>query len=161
DSDDDDDEVGDELEDVFSSDEGAEDSSDEDEVEEANEKGLMEIERKSIKLLKQQAKKQKLGDEELELNVRSDAKFDLPSVEDVEEQLKAIPNLEVVKERMMDVIQVLGDFSKRRQDGKSRKDYLSILQKDLCAYYSYNEFLMEKFMQLFPNFSEVSEKQRN
>lgn len=105
----------------------------------------------------------KLGDEELELNVRSDAQFELPSVEDVEEQLKGIPNLEIIKERMMDVIQVLGDFANRREEGKSRKEYLSILQKDLCAYYNYNEFLMEKFMQLFPNFSEVSieKKQRN
>lgn len=98
----------------------------------------------------------KLDDEELELNVKSDAQFELPSIEEVEQQLKAIPNLEIVKERMLDVIQVLGDFSTRREEGKSRTDYLTILKKDLCAYYSYNEYLMEKFMQLFPNFSEVS-----
>jgi ribosomal RNA methyltransferase Nop2 len=154
----DDDDTGGELEDAYSSDDdGEEESSDDGGNEEQNEKGLMEIERKSIKLLKQQAKKQKLGDEELELNVRSDAQFELPSVEDVEEQLKGIPNLEIIKERMMDVIQVLGDFANRREEGKSRKEYLSILQKDLCAYYNYNEFLMEKFMQLFPNFSELIE----
>ena len=37
---------------------------------------------------------------------------------------------------------------------RSRKDYMDQLRRDLCAYYSYNEFLMEKFMDLFPH--EVS-----
>lgn len=33
---------------------------------------------------------------------------------------------------------------------RDRKDYIEQLLKDLCAYYSYNEFLMDKLMQLFP-----------
>ncbi|KAH9383819.1 hypothetical protein HPB48_025589 [Haemaphysalis longicornis] len=31
----------------------------------------------------------------------------------------------------------------------SRAEYLDILKQDLCEYYSYNEFLMQKFMDLF------------
>lgn len=34
---------------------------------------------------------------------------------------------------------------------RTRQDYLDQLIKDLCAYYSYNEFLMEKLVQLFPH----------
>ena len=51
--------------------------------------------------------------------------------------------------------QVLGDFKARRQDGRSRDDYIAILTKDLCAQYGYNEYLMTKFIQLFPNGNEV------
>ncbi|KAJ1356513.1 hypothetical protein KIN20_014245 [Parelaphostrongylus tenuis] len=54
-------------------------------------------------------------------------------------------------------VQVLGDFKKRRQPGKSREDYLSILVKDLCSQYGYNEYLMNKFLQLFPQPSELIE----
>ena len=48
---------------------------------------------------------------------------------------------------------------------RSRSEYTDLLQKDLCTYYSYNEFLMERLMQLFPlsellEFLEASEVQR-
>ena len=33
---------------------------------------------------------------------------------------------------------------------RSRQDYVTQLRKDLCLYYSYNDYLMEKLMQLFP-----------
>ncbi|KAE9551354.1 hypothetical protein FO519_005436 [Halicephalobus sp. NKZ332] len=138
----------DELQDNF-------DTSDEESGEDEN--GLMEIERRSFKLLKKQAEDTKLAEEEMDLNVKSNEVYNLPSVEEVEAQLKSMPGLEVIKERIFDVIQVLGDFKGRKQEGKHRKDYLEVLRKDLCAYYSYNEYLMEKFMQLFPNFSELME----
>ena len=34
---------------------------------------------------------------------------------------------------------------------RTRQEYLDQLIRDLCAYYSYNEFLMEKLLQLFPH----------
>lgn len=33
---------------------------------------------------------------------------------------------------------------------RSRQEYIGQLRKDLCTYYSYNDFLMEKLMQIFP-----------
>jgi len=33
---------------------------------------------------------------------------------------------------------------------RSRQEYLDLLLNDLCKYYSYGKFLMEKFMDLFP-----------
>lgn len=38
---------------------------------------------------------------------------------------------------------------------RSREEYMTILLKDLCTYYGYNEYLMGKFMNLFPSGSEV------
>ena len=48
---------------------------------------------------------------------------------------------------------------------RSRSEYIDLLKSDLCTYYSYNEFLMEKLMNLFPlsellEFLEASEVQR-
>ncbi|KAH3783962.1 hypothetical protein DPMN_161912 [Dreissena polymorpha] len=34
---------------------------------------------------------------------------------------------------------------------RSRSEYMSTLLKDLCLYYSYNEYLMEKLISLFPS----------
>merc|ERR1712088_1137279 len=48
-----------------------------------------------------------------------------------------------------DVIKVLQDFKNRREEGKSRHEYLNRLKKDLCTYYNYNEFMIERFMQVF------------
>ncbi|KAH7727421.1 ribosomal RNA methyltransferase NOP2-like protein [Aphelenchoides avenae] len=143
----DDEEAGD---DVYS-------STDEDDDEDAEEEGLMAVEKKAKKLEKKAAKTQQLADEELKLNVESTSKFELPDVEQAKEELKSIPNLEIVKERIQDVIQVLGDFKNRCQPGKKRKEYLDVLKADLCSYYGYNEFLMEKFMELFPKGSELIE----
>lgn len=39
---------------------------------------------------------------------------------------------------------------------RSRQEYVELLRSDLCKYYSYGKFLMEKFMDLFP-INEVTE----
>lgn len=61
-------------------------------------------------------------------------------------------------------VQVLGDFSTRRDPETSRQDYIKQLRKDLCTYYGYNDFLMEKLMELFPHdimeFLEANEVDR-
>lgn len=48
---------------------------------------------------------------------------------------------------------------------RSRQEYTELLLKDLCTYFSYNKFLMEKVMHLFPledlmAFLEASETPR-
>jgi ribosomal RNA methyltransferase Nop2 len=122
-----------------------------------NETDLLEVEKQSRKLEKKSEKQRKLADEELKLNIESTSKYELPNIDQVKEELKAVPNLEMLKERIQDVIQVLGDFNARRQEGRTRKEYLAVLQADLCSYYGYNEFLIEKFMELFPKGSELIE----
>ncbi|KAF2904686.1 hypothetical protein ILUMI_01492 [Ignelater luminosus] len=120
---------------------------------------LLPIEKQAKKLKKQKEREQKLADEELKLNIAQQEAFQFP--EDGEEQL----NLQDIQQRIRDVIVVLSDFKKLRDDKHSRTDYLNLFQKDLCTYYSYNSFLMEKFIQLFPlsellEFLEASEVER-
>lgn len=48
---------------------------------------------------------------------------------------------------------------------RSRTEYLELLQGDLCQYFSYNDYLMDQLMKLFPltelmDFLEASESQR-
>ncbi|CAG2188250.1 NOP2 [Mytilus edulis] len=55
-------------------------------------------------------------------------------------------------------------LEKKQARDKSRQEYIGQLRKDLCTYYSYNDFLMEKLMQIFPleihEFLEANEVQR-
>ena len=61
---------------------------------------------------------------------------------------------------LQDVLEVLADFKSRHAPDRHRKEYRKILQLDMCAYYNYNEFLMEKVMALFPA-TEVSIRTRS
>lgn len=119
------------------------------------------IEKQTKILKKKQAEDAKLAEDELQLNIANQEIFEFPSENDKPET----SNLQEVQARIKDVVMVLSDFNKLRQANRSRSDYIKLLESDLCIYYSYNEFLMEKLMQLFPlsellEFLEASEVQR-
>ncbi|KAF8363818.1 hypothetical protein PRIPAC_90741 [Pristionchus pacificus] len=152
--DDDEDDEDIDMDDDFSGDE--DDEEDDGEDSEEDDEGLP-IEKKTKKLDKKMAKIAQEGDEELQLNITGADRFELPTVEEVEEEIQTAPNLTSMKQRIQDVIQVLGDFNNRRQEGKSRADYMEVLTKDLCSYYGYNEYLMNKFLHLFPAGSALLE----
>lgn len=61
-------------------------------------------------------------------------------------------DLKTIHQRIKDNIDVLCNFSTKREEGKERAEYMSLLKKDLCMYYSYNNFLIEKLIDLFPLF---------
>lgn len=89
------------------------------------------------------------------------SKFFFPN----EEELANVTNLKNIQQRMQDVITVLSNFKTMRDKNRSRSEYIDLLRRDLCTYYSYNDFLMEKLIQLFPlnellEFLEASEVQR-
>ncbi|CAF0983232.1 unnamed protein product [Brachionus calyciflorus] len=74
-------------------------------------------------------------------------------------------DLTIINQRMRDIIAILNDFQNKKEENRSRQDYVEQLKSDLCVYYSYNEFLVEKFMNLFPlsellEFFEANEVQR-
>jgi ribosomal RNA methyltransferase Nop2 len=122
---------------------------------------MLPIEKQNKELKRKQAEEDKLAEEELQMNISDREKFRLPSRKEREETA----SLQEVQQRIRDVIGVLSDFNKMRDEKHSRSDYLEMLKSDLCTYYSYNEFLMERFMQLFTlsellEFLEASEVQR-
>uniref|UniRef100_A0A2A4JRF9 SAM-dependent MTase RsmB/NOP-type domain-containing protein n=1 Tax=Heliothis virescens TaxID=7102 RepID=A0A2A4JRF9_HELVI len=122
---------------------------------------MLPIEKANLKLKKKQKVDKKLADEEMQLNIAKQDVFAFPS----EEELQNPASLQDVHQRIKDVVTVLGDFSRLKEEGRSRCDYTDLLLKDLCTYYSYNEFLMEVLMQIFPvqelvEFLEASEVAR-
>lgn len=138
--------------------------SDEDEEDEDENEDMLPIEKAAKKLNKKQEKDRKLAEAELQTNISEMEKYTLPSGQEIEKESQQPPDLQLILERIKEVQHVLGDFKGRREPDRTRQDYLDQLIKDLCAYYSYNEFLMEKLVQLFPHeiseFLEANEVQR-
>ncbi|CAN9513714.1 unnamed protein product [Ophioblennius macclurei] len=97
----------------------------------------------------------------VQANIDDDEKFRLPGAEE-----GVLPlDLKAIHQRIKDNIDVLCNFSSKREEGKERADYVSLLKKDLCTYYSYNIFLIEKLIEIFPlselvDFLEANEIQR-
>lgn len=162
------------LEDLFDEDDDSEPDdvvagSDSDEVEqseddesEEDDEDLLPIERENKKLKKKQAQDRQLAEDELKLNVSHHEVFAFPEEDDDQEK---VTTLQDVQQRIKDIVLVLSDFNKYRDQNRSRKEYIELLRQDLCLYYSYNEFLMEKLMDMFPltelmEFLEAAEIQR-
>jgi ribosomal RNA methyltransferase Nop2 len=121
----------------------------------------MPIEKAGKKLRKRKEEDDQLAEEELQLNIADREEKDHTEMFDIEKVL----NLQDVQQRISDVGAVLNDFSFNRDPSRSRSDYMDVLKKDLCTYYSYNEFLMERLMDIFAvaelmQFLEASEVQR-
>ncbi|XP_054477570.1 probable 28S rRNA (cytosine(4447)-C(5))-methyltransferase [Anoplopoma fimbria] len=91
--------------------------------------------------------------------------FRLPGAEESQKEGILPLDLKSIYQRIKDNIDVLCNFSTKREEGKERAEYISLLKKDLCTYYSYNNFLLDKLMDLFPlselvDFLEANEIQR-
>ncbi|CAL7942707.1 unnamed protein product [Xylocopa violacea] len=126
-----------------------------------NEDDLLPVEKANIKLKKKQEKEQKLAEEEMHDMTLQQCVFTFPT----DEELADVTNLKDVEQRIKDVIMILSDFKRLRDVNRSRSEYMALLRNDLCTYYSYNTFLMEKLMQIFSldelvEFLEASEVQR-
>lgn len=60
------------------------------------------------------------------------------------------PDLHVIHQRIQGNMEVLQDFGVKREEGRSRQEYLALLRRDMAAYYSYSDFLLTKLMDIFP-----------
>lgn len=145
-------------------DELSDDEQDEFDVRESEnnlENDLLPIEKQNKRLKKELAIDTMLAEKEMQMNIANQEKFKFPTGKSEEE----IKSLQDIQQRIREVLAVLANFNDLRDKNRSRQDYLELLRKDLCIYYSYNEFLMEKFMQLFAlpellEFLEATEVQR-
>uniref|UniRef100_A0A8C8S2P4 SAM-dependent MTase RsmB/NOP-type domain-containing protein n=1 Tax=Pelusios castaneus TaxID=367368 RepID=A0A8C8S2P4_9SAUR len=102
---------------------------------------------------------------DLQLNMEMDEQFLLPTSEDLEKETAEPPDLHLIHQRIKDNVEVLQDFGAKREVGRARQEYLTLLRQDLAAYYSYSDFLLKKLMELFPvseliNFLESNEVPR-
>jgi len=110
----------------------------------------MKVEKAAKKLKAKQDKMMAESDKEMKMNFAQTEKFTLPSGQEIEREASTAPDLQIIQSRIRDVIHVLQDFKARREEGVDRQVYMNRLKKDLCTYYSYNDFMIEKFLQVFP-----------
>ncbi|NWV26434.1 NOP2 methyltransferase, partial [Origma solitaria] len=134
----------------------------------------------------EEASKQKMGQKEeegpdLQLNLDIDEQFKLPTSEEIEKEdilfISSVhdsltvfppaepPDLHVIHQRIKGNLDVLQDFVVKREEGRTRQEYLALLRRDMAAYYSYSDFLLTKLMDIFPlpelvNFLEANEVPR-
>ena len=127
-----------------------EDLSSDDDNSEKEDEGLLPVERKAKELERARAKTAALADEELKTNIAESEKFVLPSGQEIEKEKSETPDVSLVHQRIKDNLHVLSNFKKLHQDGKSRSEYLALLESDLMLYYSYNEYFMNYLINLFP-----------
>ncbi|XP_011863911.1 PREDICTED: 25S rRNA (cytosine-C(5))-methyltransferase nop2-like [Vollenhovia emeryi] len=122
---------------------------------------LLPIEKANKKLKKKKEEEEKLAKEEMDDMMAHQGVFSFPT----EEELADVTSLKDIQQRIRDVVMVLSDFKRLREKDRPRVEYTELLRRDLCTYYSYNGFLMERLMQIFPldellEFLEASEVQR-
>ncbi|NXF36757.1 NOP2 methyltransferase, partial [Nyctibius bracteatus] len=167
------------------------DSLSEDDSEEEEEEEEEEAEEEEAAA--EEANKQKIGQKEeesrdLQLNLDIDEQFKLPTSEQIEREdilficdirkpflavydsLMAFlpaepPDLHIIHQRIKGNMEVLQDFGMKREEGRTRQEYLALLRRDMAAYYSYSDFLLMKLMDIFPlpeliNFLEANEVPR-
>lgn len=60
------------------------------------------------------------------------------------------PDLHTIHQRIKGNMEVLQDFVVKREEGRTRQEYLALLRRDMAAYYSYSDFLLTKLMDIFP-----------
>ncbi|NXJ09924.1 NOP2 methyltransferase, partial [Odontophorus gujanensis] len=123
----------------------------------------------------EETSRQKMGqkekeDTDLQLNLEIDEEFKLPTDEQIEKEksfdlLLTPPDLHVIHQRIKSNMEVLQDFKVKREEGRTRQEYLALLRRDMAAYYSYSDFLLKMLMDIFPlpeliNFLEANEVPR-
>ncbi|XP_078725844.1 28S rRNA (cytosine(4447)-C(5))-methyltransferase [Lampetra fluviatilis] len=132
------------------------DDDDEDDEGEGDEDGddeLLPIEKAAKKQRSRMEKAKKLlqeDEDDMQTNIVESERFVLPSGQEIEKEAVQPPDLQVIHQRMQDNLAVLGDFTNRREPGRTREEYLELLKRDLAMYYSYNDFLMSLLSGLFP-----------
>lgn len=139
-------------------------SSSDDDDDDGAEGEKLDIEKKSKKIREKQRQAKERAEQELLTNIQQQEKVQFPSGQEVTKDAPPA-DLQLLMHRIREVINVLSDFKNKREPNRSRKEYLDLLKDDLCNYYSYNDFLMSKLLDLFPldeiiNFLEANEVQR-
>ena len=109
----------------------------------------MAVEKASRKLKAKQDKMLAEDEKELKVNFAQKEVYKLPSGQEIEKEASAAPDLQIIQGRIQDVVNTLCDFKTKREEGVDRQTYMNRLKKDLCTYYNYNDFMVEKFLQVF------------
>jgi ribosomal RNA methyltransferase Nop2 len=131
-------------------------SEDEDEDDAKERLTAANIEGLSRKLDRELAQEEEDAEAELEeANLQTNIAGDRPKLlqdgsDDEVMPQHAAPDLKLLRDRIMETVRVLENFSTMAEEGRSRSEYTAQVLKDISAYYGYSPFLAEKLFHLFP-----------
>ena len=140
------------------SDSDGEDDNDEDEVDEYDgvdddDDELLAVEKDAMDLDMEAELEEQEASEEMRRNIQDKAihsTFHLPTEEEVEKEAdeRVVPPSEI-RARMEEIIQVLADFKSRREEGRSRSEYIDRLKYDMSEFFGCLPELVELFLNMF------------
>ena len=136
-----------------------ENDNEQEEIEEENDKDQEEIEQEEND--KEQEEIEQEENEEEEENEEGKNKV-IKEKDDLDERIATIGDASL---KIQNIVSILSDFKAKREEGKSRSEYMSEL-KELCkSYYEYNDDICDLIFNLFPpneaiEFMEASDSQK-
>lgn len=148
DEDDDDDAIGGDEFDVDK--DMDDDREDEDDVDDDDEDEL-EVERQSRRLDEEMLEQQAEADQELRRTIAENTEiFHLPTKEELDKDGadRVVPPSEI-KARVESIMEVLADFKNRREEGRSRSEYVEQLISDIAELHGYLPELVDYFHSMF------------
>ncbi|EQC30441.1 hypothetical protein SDRG_11760 [Saprolegnia diclina VS20] len=139
--------------------------SDDEDDEDSDDENMTEFERKAARLAAKEAQDEEDAEEEMQLNLANQGKYELPDEDDEDDDEAGGIDATDVYQRIKDVIEVLAHFKERREAHRSRSEYIDQLTTDMASYFGYNRDLMVLFMQMFSpaetlEFIEANEQPR-
>ena len=125
--------------------------SDEEKDSDVDGNGLLAIEKKAVQLDRRRAKAKAEAVAELKRTAaEAQSVYQLPTAEQLADEDENPPDLAEIGHRLKEVVHVLCNFKRLHQEGRSRSEYVSLLKRDVVAYYGYNKYLAEKLVDLIP-----------
>ena len=125
--------------------------SDEEKDSDVDGNGLLAIEKKAVQLDRRRAKAKAEAVAELKRTAaEAQSVYQLPTAEQLADEDENPPDLAEIGHRLKEVVHVLCNFKRLHQEGRSRSEYVSLLKRDVVAYYGYNKYLAEKLVELIP-----------
>lgn len=124
--------------------------SDEEEDDDEMDEEELEVERQSKLIDEEMQAEQDEADAEMRRTIEQETEiFHLPTEEELNsEENRVVPPSEI-RSRIESILEVLADFKSRREDNRSRSEYVDQLTSDLSELYGYLPELMEYFVSMF------------
>jgi len=127
---------------------------------------MLEVERQSRLLDAEMKLEAQEASAELQRTIAQQTSiYHLPTIEEIaDDENRVVPPSEL-RARIEDILEVLADFKNRREEGRSRSEYIERLGQDMAELFGYLQELVDYFLDMFgPNecleFLEASDKSR-
>ena len=127
---------------------------------------MLDIERQSRIIDAEMEQEREEAEAELRHTIaKQTSTFRLPTREELEEDKDRVVPPSELRERIEDVLEVLGDFRARREQGRSRTEYVERVGEDMSELFGYLPELVEYFLSMFGpaeclEFLEASDRPR-